>query len=86
LKELLDKLLKFIEIKKSVDNQQYYIVEYNKIPLLIPKIQLISGINRAYIVSRSNLYIDKTPVDLKSVELLRAEAKLSAQKKSSTGD
>ncbi len=85
MKELINKLLKYIEFKKEA-NQDYYIIEFNNLPLLIHRRDLTSAISRTYAFSRDKRYIVDTPVELHSVELLRAEAKLSVQEKTITGE
>ena len=86
MKQILDKLLKFISLSKDLGRQPYYIVEFNGLPVLIRRDDLKSGINRTYVVCRDRIYIEKTPIELKSVEMLRAEEKLSVQDKVSTGE
>jgi len=76
LKQLLDKLLEFIEIGKNIGRQPYYIVEFVGKPLLIRKEDLVSSISRTYSATRDNRYLE-LPDELLSKELKRAKDKLN---------
>lgn len=75
MKELLNKLLKFIEYSNELGRKPYYIVEFLGKPLLIRKDDLISSISRTYSATRDITYlgIDDT---LLSKELKRAKDKI----------
>lgn len=77
IKELLEKLSKYIKASIEIGRRQQYIVYYNGLPVLINIDELKSGINRAYVATQNSRYLD-IPVELKSIEMLRAEAKLKS--------
>lgn len=75
MKELLDKLLRFIKYSKELDMKPYYIIDYLGKPLLIRKDELISSISRTYSTTRDNRYLDIED-ELLSKELKRAKEKI----------
>lgn len=79
MKELLDKLLQFIEIGRNIGRQPYYIVEFVDKPLLIRKDDLINSIAISYTTTKDNRYLE-LPDELLSKELRRAKGKLCNEK------
>ena len=79
MKQLLEKLLKFIDLNKILGRQPYYIIYYNEIPLLMRKNDLISSISRTYSTTRNNIYLE-IPEELLSKELKRAKDKICKEK------
>lgn len=75
MKELLDKLLKFIDSSKDLGRKPYYIIDYLGKPLLIRKDDLISSISRTYSTTRDTRYLDIED-ELLSKELKRAKEKI----------
>jgi len=75
MKELLDKLLQFIETSRNLGRQPYYIINFIEKPLLIRKNDLISSISRTYSATRDNRYLE-LPDELLSKELKRAKDKI----------
>lgn len=77
--ELSEKLLKFIDINKKLGRQPYYIVDFNGLPILLRKDDLMSGISRTYATTRDNKYLDM-PDELLSKEIERAKNKIVKEK------
>ena len=75
MKELLDKLLQFIETSRNLGRQPYYIINFIEKPLLIRKNDLVSSISRTYSATRDNRYLE-LPDELLSKELKRAKDKI----------
>lgn len=75
MKELLEKLLKYIEYSKELDRKPYYIISYDNIPILIRRDDLVNCISRTYSTTRDNRYLDIED-ELLSKELKRAKEKI----------